>query len=236
VVATDRPPGLKRDALSKMHALTVGVGVFVAGFGVMSCLSRWASYPRELPGLSSFLAATWGDGLLLPATAGMMVLARSHLAQVSAEAWITLAAVAFGSAVGTATQVWWLLDPNPRTNWTLPAAHVFNFPGWYHAAFLIVASGGFAGLAASVALRLSETDRIPRACRLELAVCAMTISAFAALLVNDNSAASGTAAGSATASALIGSGVAIGIVILWVQVRRRRHSGVASHTAPHEPI
>ena len=42
-----------------------------------------------------------------------------------------------------------LADPDPRLDWTFPAPHSYDLPGWYHTIFLIVASGffGWAGVA-----------------------------------------------------------------------------------------
>jgi hypothetical protein len=48
----------------------------------------------------------------------------------------------------------WLASAHPLLNWTLPAPHVFSFPGWYHAAYLVVASSAIGAAGAVLARRV----------------------------------------------------------------------------------
>lgn len=126
------------------HGALFGGVVFLAGFGMMLLLSKILIYPDDLPGLFSYKAATWGDGICLPAMVFCFVtferknqsnLHRSPVELVSA----------IGSAVaGIFVQASWILSDNTILNWSIPRKHHFNFAGWWHAAFFV----GMCGLTA----------------------------------------------------------------------------------------
>lgn len=210
------------EALTSKGALTpisvsclVAVPVFVFGFGTLNALSTVGAGADDLPGLYTFRSATVGDALLLPFLA--YGLARS--AQIQG-AWtrIELRLIATGALLGTiagAAEIsTWLLDSNPTLNWTLPAPGEFNLPGWYHAIFLVVASGFFTAAGAAVLLRLrSEVrDGTPLVHRLRsLGTLAVVTPgpAFVGLLLLDN--------GASFASSIISVSAASGVLssITW---------------------
>ena len=123
-------------------ALVAGGSLFVTGFGALATLSRFYPKPEDVPGLTDYLSATWGDSLLLPTSLAGLVYAYRSLPSVEDRALVVIGAVG-GAAGGVLTQIQWLRDDNPQLNWTLPAAHVFNGAGVYHAVFLTLASSAF---------------------------------------------------------------------------------------------
>jgi len=196
--------------------------VFVAGFGVMNAFWRLQEQSGGLAGLYDYRSATWGDGLLLPLTAGLLgsaaVLGPSER---SGRAWAA-AAGCCGFALGAFTQVAWLADPSPGLNWTLPAAHRFNEAGWYHAAFLSCASGYLSWLLAR-AVRAASGGGVGAMPRFLLAGSAMSALGFGWLLAADNSSTADTAASRSTIGvigAVVGGGVAA--LVAWSMTRQRR--------------
>jgi hypothetical protein len=105
-----------------------------------------------------------------------------------------------GVLAGTALQVSWLNEPQPRVNWTLPAAGTFNLVGWHHAVFLIAACAFFAGASSAAVIRLRRESRSDTAASAPTAVAAAHVRslglvavlfpglAFTALLAEDNAA------------------------------------------------
>jgi hypothetical protein len=104
-------------------ALLTGSAVFVSGFGAVWLMWTIGEHAPELPGLTSYQSATWGDGLLLPIASASLVYAIRRLPPAHREVLWCSAAAVLGALTGAATQVFWLLDPSPRLNWTLPAPH-----------------------------------------------------------------------------------------------------------------
>jgi hypothetical protein len=142
--------------LSGLAALTA---TWLLGFGGL--LTLWLSTAQDprLPGLWAYRSATVGDGLLLPLLVGGLVWAAVRLGPARHDwRWASGAAV-LGGTTGAVAQVLWLRDPNPRPNWTLPAAGHFTTAGWYHAAFLTAASAVVAGLTVLVVMRLRSGRR-----------------------------------------------------------------------------
>lgn len=115
--------------------------------------------PR-LPGLYTFRSATFGDGLFLPLLAYALVASaappgsRSRFQRVFGRAGF-----ATGALLGLSVQAAALIDPDSRLDWTFPAQHSYNVPGWYHAAFLIVASGFYGRGFALVLSRIRDEAR-----------------------------------------------------------------------------
>lgn len=151
------------------------------GFGVLPLFSVLGFGDSALHGLGSFRTATVGDGLLLPLIAYVLMRCagpmrhRRRLAVTGA----------LGAILGGLTQVWWLIAPAPRLNWSLPAPGAFNAVGWYHAAFL-VGSCGF--LAAATAAALERARGAAGTQRGAVAVLGALVPAlsFAGLLAVDN--------------------------------------------------
>jgi hypothetical protein len=204
-------------------ALTA-VGTFVAGFGVLFAFSKVATSDPSLPGLFDYLSATWGDGLLLPTSAGALVFALNKLPARRHNSLAPLVAGIIGGVIGAGTQVQWLLDDSPNLNWTLPRPHHFNAAGTYHAIFLTLASAGFAALWAEVLRRLS-TGAMRDANRIliwiSLAVALVAQLAFGWLVLIDNRSASSTQAGHATEVALLLAAAIALMSILGAVIARR---------------
>jgi hypothetical protein len=125
----------------RSFATVVALAVLVFGFGVLNVASVVMNFSPKLRGLYTYRSATVGDGFLLPLWAYGLV--RAAALQ---EPWprharlVVLCAALAGGVGGAATQIAWLVSATTPRNWTIPAPHSFNFAGWYHAAFLSLAS------------------------------------------------------------------------------------------------
>ncbi len=133
-----------RDSRLRSATLT-SASLFAAGFGALNLFWQLGDWRRDVPGLWDYRSATIGDGVLLPLAAGVLVAAAGRLPAVPREAAVVTSAGILGTAAGALSQFSWLRDPDPQLNWTIPAPHTFNAAGLYHAAFLTVTSGLFAG-------------------------------------------------------------------------------------------
>lgn len=167
--------------MTPRRAGAAAIAMAVLGFGAMTIASALRLGDLTLPGLFSFRSATVGDGLLLPLIT--YVLLRSagpvcHRGRVAA-------AGLFGTVAGALTQVWWLTDPTPRLNWSLPAPGTFNAIGWYHGVFLTVSCGFFAAAAAVVLDRARDAARTPAGTVAGLGALFPAL-AFSGLLTVDN--------------------------------------------------
>ncbi len=120
--------------------LTVGVIIFLSGFGAMYLFWITGEYPDELPGLFSYYSSALGDSILLPVIgAGFVLFFLNSGHRLTAKQKRITAAFGIGGALfGIVQQISWLADPNIILNWTIPRTHYFNAPGWYHAAFLVL--------------------------------------------------------------------------------------------------
>lgn len=174
-------------------ALLSASAVGCLGFGVLALLSLAGVGQEDLAGLYTFRSATVGDAILLPLLAYCLVrLAGLHRAWQTRERRVVRYAGAAGLLCGAALQAQWLLDPEPRLNWTLPAPHRFNIAGWYHAAFLVLACAGFAALAAAGFVRLRSMTgpgqhSSPQPLRSTVVLGALFATlGFAILLAEDN--------------------------------------------------
>lgn len=171
-------------------AAAVAVTVFISGFGALNVASEIMSFSSKLRGLYSYRSATLGDGLLLPLLAYGLVRAIAIQEAWSRRARLVIACAGLvGGAAGIATQAVWLTSATTPLNWTIPAPHSFNFAGWYHAAFLSIASALFAALGAGLWLRVHSEPAGSALSRLRLpGSFALTIPplAFAGLLALDN--------------------------------------------------
>ena len=128
------------------------LAVFIGGYGVMSAFwylhysKTYTCAECDRP-FTYFISATWGDGLFLPAMIASMVAYLMFGAAstptvtrlwVERTSWI-LAAI--GGLAGAMVQLSWVTSDATVLNWTIPALHHFNSPGWYHACFFIVMFG-----------------------------------------------------------------------------------------------
>lgn len=163
---------------ARRTAWVAAAAVFVAGFGVLSLIWEFGTWPREVLGFFHYRSAWLGDGLLLPLmAASLIIVIRKLPTPINERRWMAVAAVA-GFAGGLSLQLLWLADPDPTLNWTLPAPHRFNAAGVYHAVFLTCATGLFFGLWVVVVRRL----RVLRATApTQLTATLTTPAAFTAL-------------------------------------------------------
>lgn len=179
----------------RVPALVGAVLVFCFGFGAMNLLAASGMGATNLPGLYQYRSASVGDGVLLPILAYALIRAARWQSpwSVAQRRWIVSVTV-LGALLGAATQAWWLISPETPLNWTLPAVHRFNVAGWYHAGFLVTASGCFAGAAIALWLRVRQESQTTPALplrRLRATGAAGVLApstAFVGLLVLDNAA------------------------------------------------
>ncbi len=142
------------------QAAALGAVVLVLGSGVMLVISQF-DVPPNTPNWADFTATTIGDTILLPVISACLFAAWRYLRPLVGAAG-TLAFMAgglVGLLGGAAVQASWLLDQNPRLTWVLPEPHRFSWQGWYHAGFLVLASGLVLGLASAVVTQLWSLRR-----------------------------------------------------------------------------
>jgi hypothetical protein len=145
----------------RSFALLFGLIVLAFGFGALNVASVIMSYSPKLRGLYSYRSASLGDGLLLPLWAYGLVRAAAVQERWPGRSKLLIGCAALaGGVVGVATQIAWLRSTATAPNWTIPAPHTFNFAGWYHAAFLSVASAMFAALSAALWLRVRREPAV----------------------------------------------------------------------------
>jgi hypothetical protein len=197
-----------------MAAGLTGVG----GFGALYTLWCSGTWRQDLPGLFDYRSATWGDGLLLPASAAALVYAIDRLKPAANERRWSIAAALIGAASGGGTQVAWLADPAPRANWTFPGPHKFNYAGWYHAAYLTIASAGFAGLWALLVKRLASTSSEDHLRLLGFRMLSLALlhqGLFLVLIVIDNRPSKHTNATRTSTMVLIAAIIGLMAFIVW---------------------
>jgi hypothetical protein len=111
----------------------------------------------HLPGLYTFRAATIGDGFLLPLLAYSLVRSAGlHRRGGTSRTVLSRAGAIAGASAGLAVQAYSLADPDPRLDWTFPAPHSYDLPGWYHTFFLVVASGFYGWALGLVLARIRQ--------------------------------------------------------------------------------
>jgi FtsH-binding integral membrane protein len=188
-------------------------------FGFIALLVFWTAgtWPARLPGLFAYRAATFGDALLLPALAGLLVLGFHTMRSEPRPArWGVVAAVVGGGLAGAGLQALWLADNSPDRNWTLPRAHHFDSAGWYHAGFLVVACAAFAGALVALALKVrnahADSDCSVRVLdSWQAAFGWACLFGFAGFLAIDNRNPDGTLASASTVAVLV---IASAILVL----------------------
>jgi MFS family permease len=203
------------------QAILAGAGIFAAGFGTINLLWWLGTWPTDLPGLWTYRSATIGDGVLLPVAAAMLVAAGARLPPAPHEPSAVAIASVLGAAVGAVVVLLWLFTPDPQLNWQQSVPHQFNVAGWYHAGFLVLASGFFAG----AAMRLLWRARAQRATHLEqveamlhspaaviLLVCGL---GFAGLLALDCAPARTTTSILALAGTILAGSALVTGVLVW---------------------
>lgn len=144
----------------RYRALRAAYAIFCLGFGALNIFAALGLGDPRLPGLYSFRAATVGDGILLPLLAYALVRSAGPSGPATRfQAVFARAGGVIGALLGLAVQIQALADPSARLDWTFPAPHSYNFPGWYHAVFLVTASGFYARELALVLARTREESR-----------------------------------------------------------------------------
>lgn len=135
--------------------------IFVFGFFALNIFTLLGTGQPRLPGLYSTRAATIGDGIMLP------VLAYSLAQSVDLrrfrtnrfQAAFSLSFGALGLLTGAGVEVYDLSEPNAPLDWTFPAPHRYNLPGWYHTVFLVLAAGFFGWAFGLALIQLREESR-----------------------------------------------------------------------------
>ncbi len=206
-------------------AFWASCAVFAFGFGALNVFTVLGIGQPHLPGLYTFRSATVGDGLLLPLLAYSLTRAAGlQRGWTGRQRTIVFSVATLAALGGAALQAQWLLNPHPRLNWTFPAPHSFNLPGWYHAGFLIAACGFFGGVAALLLLRVrqegnSGTTTIESRLRSVGALGVLTPAlAFSGLLSEDNASVGGPMSFSPLAT-VVGSGVLLTLALCWAAGR-----------------
>ena len=140
---------------------TAAFTVFALGFFALNMFYLLGFGQTRLPGLYTFRAATIGDGFLLP------LLAYSLLQSIDLgrlrKSWLQAASAAgggiLGVVVGAGIEVYDLSSPTAPLDWTFPAPHRYNLPGWYHTLFLVLAAGFYGAALALALVQLREQAR-----------------------------------------------------------------------------
>lgn len=205
----------------RYRAARASCGIFCLGFGVLNLFSALGLGDPRLPGLYSFRAATVGDGILLPVLAYALVRSADPRGPASRfQTYFSIAGGAFGALAGTTVQAWALLDADARLDWTFPAPHYYNLPGWYHAVFLIAASGFFAQRFALLLAQTREEARDSPAIALRrirsVGMLAVLVPAFAFLgLLEEDSLAGAPRIGSIVLVSLVAFGAVLCTGLCW---------------------
>ncbi len=122
-----------------IRGLVVGIMVLISGFMMMWFFYNTLDYPKDLPGLFYYKAATWGDCLCLPMISGLLTVfaSKNSPERELANNHITRAIVLLSVIIGIFIQASWLWRENTVLNWSLPYTHCFNLAGWWHSLFFI---------------------------------------------------------------------------------------------------
>lgn len=165
-------------------------------------LGFWAADPRrsDIPGLTSYLTATFGDAVALPILSASLVLANDSRLIPRRDDALAVGAALVGLVLGASTQVLWLSDPHPQLNWTLPAPGHFTAAGWWHATFLTAYCGFIGGQLGTLVGRIQRKQQIPP---LGFIGSLASASIFAVLLVMDNASTLSASSSRATLWALV---------------------------------
>jgi hypothetical protein len=183
-----------------------------------------------------YRSATWGDVLLVPGICAVLAAAlydQRIPRQTSECKWAFLGGAIFALS-GALVQASWLASDEPILNWTLPEPHRFSFPGWYHAAFLILLSGaiGAAGLVVGRRVRSApEPVRDFAAASPATAALIGCAVSFSVVLYLDSVDSLDTSAGQGSASGAIAAALAAVGLLLFVLGPRRSVRPLVGGTA-----
>jgi MFS family permease len=142
---------------ARRSGLLAALAVLLLGFVSMTIFASRSRHPADLRGMWTYFSATVGDAVALPIAVGALAAAAALLPRPWARHHrVALIAAALGGVLGAGIQAIWLLDPHPKPNWTLPAAHVFIAAGWWHAAFFVAVLIAVTGMIAHILARISS--------------------------------------------------------------------------------
>jgi len=201
-------------------ALRSALVVLLFGFITLSLMSATGQWDVGRS-MWHYRSATWGDAVVLPMIVAVLaaaVLDRRIPHTANDRAWAAAGASLFGVA-GLLVQISWIAASDPVRNWTIPRAHHFSFPGWYHAAFLVTTSAFVGGMTFLAAHRIRAA---PRSVRNTLsgewaaaALCGAAIT-FGVLLALDSADSVNTSAGQGSTTAAVASVLAMVVLTSWV--------------------
>jgi hypothetical protein len=102
-----------------------------------------------------------GDGILLPLLAYSLLQSVDlrRLRKSGFQAAFAACGCILGLVVGAGVEVYDLSSPTAPLDWTFPAPHRYNFPGWYHTTFLVLAAGFYGAALALALVQLREQAR-----------------------------------------------------------------------------
>lgn len=208
------------------RALRAAYAIFCLGFGALNVFEALGLGDPRLPGLYSFRTATVGDGILLPLLAYALVRSAGPDGPATRfQAAFSRAGGIVGALLGLAVQIQALIDPSAHLDWTFPAPHSYNFPGWYHAVFLVSASWFYGRELSLVLARIREEAQqsLPVALRRICSVGTLSVLipgfSFLGLLVEDGLSPDRVTMMIVLASLLI-FGTIAGAVLYWACGRR----------------
>jgi len=178
--------------------------IFVSGLILPVWWLSGTVAPAAVPGLPSYPSAYIGDTVLIPAACLMLALGIKRLPPAVGERWVVGVSAVAASSAAVTVQAMWRADPDPPLNWTLTRPGHFSAPGWWHAAYFVMASAAVVGL---IVLFLFRTRRVRYETRLGLpatiggpgaAVVLTALGSYVGLVLHDNPGALDTQASSST--------------------------------------
>jgi hypothetical protein len=140
---------------------TAACTIFALGFFALNMLYLLGFGQTRLPGLYTSRAATIGDGILLPLLAYSLLQSvdLGRLRKSRFQAAFAVGGGILGWVVGAGVEVYDLSSPTAPLDWTFPAPHRYNLPGWYHTIFLVLAAGFYGAALALALVQLREQAR-----------------------------------------------------------------------------
>lgn len=129
-----------------LYGFLSGLIVFICGFftlNIMYIVWKAQNPGSALRSLYGYKAACIGDPLCLPMIIGSLT-ARNILTKDKPKKWQKNLCCIIGGAgalTGLIIQLSWLISDSTELNWTIPALHRFNIPGWEHFIFFIAMIG-----------------------------------------------------------------------------------------------
>jgi hypothetical protein len=140
---------------------TAACTVFAFGFLALNIFYLLGFGRTRLPGLYTSRAATIGDGILLPLLAYSLLQSvdLGRLRKSWLQAGFAAGGAILGVVVGAGVEIYDLSSPTAPLDWTFPAPHRYNLPGWYHTLFLVLAAGFYGAALALALVQLREQAR-----------------------------------------------------------------------------